>query len=95
MSASEARAHRWRSCGAVVYTWIGSCPERYAGGMNQPRSGAQPGQTHQPSAAAERLAAVLGWEHVPELTEEQAKAADAQLEAAQADARRIYGLDEA
>jgi hypothetical protein len=41
------------------------------------------------------LATVLGWEHVPELTEEQAKAADAQLEAAQAEARRIYGLDEA
>jgi hypothetical protein len=63
--------------------------------MNQSRSGSDQRQTNEPPAAAQRLAAVLGWERVPELSEEQAREAEAKLAAAQAEARRVYGLDEA
>jgi hypothetical protein len=63
--------------------------------MNQSRSGSDQRQPSEPPAAAQRLAAVLGWERVPELSEEQAREAEAKLAAAQAEARRVYGLDEA
>lgn len=65
------------------------------GDMNKSRAGSGPTQADQPSTAAQRLAAALGWEHVPELSAEQAREADAKLEAAQAEACRVYGLDEA
>ena len=43
---------------------------------------------------SERLAAALGWSEIPRLTDEQRRDFDARLAAAQAEARRIYGLDE-
>jgi hypothetical protein len=41
-----------------------------------------------------RLAAALGWDHVPVLTQEQIREADRRMAAAQAEARRIYGNPE-
>lgn len=42
--------------------------------------------------AAHRLAAALGWEQVPEFSEQERRELDEEFEAAQADARRRYGL---
>lgn len=63
--------------------------------MNQPQTGSEAVHAGEPSAAAQRLAAALGWDRVPELSAEQKREADAKLEAAQAEARRVYGLGEA
>lgn len=47
---------------------------------------------HVPGSGPARLAAALGWGRVPELTPEQQREADEKLAAAQAEARRVYGL---
>jgi hypothetical protein len=44
-----------------------------------------------PGAATARLAAAMGWDRLPELDEDEAREADAQLAAAQEAARRRYG----
>jgi hypothetical protein len=74
--------------------------------MNQYRSRSDP--AHQASesrpgetpdgpqlSALERLTAALGWDRVPQPTDEERREAERKLAAAQAEARRIYGLDEA
>jgi plasmid stability protein len=47
--------------------------------------------SHQPGEAPERLKRALGWDSLPELTDEQRAEADRKLTQAQADAERIYG----
>lgn len=54
---------------------------------------ADPNAEPQPSAA-ERLAAALGWPEVPVLSDEERRELDEEFEAAQAEARRFYGLDD-
>jgi hypothetical protein len=44
-----------------------------------------------PSPSLARLAAALGWETVPVITEEQRRLADEKLAAACAEAERVYG----
>jgi DNA-binding MurR/RpiR family transcriptional regulator len=51
-------------------------------------------EAHAPGAAAARLAAALGWDGFPELSPEQEREANERLAAAQAEARRIYGIDQ-
>jgi hypothetical protein len=51
-------------------------------------------EAHTPGAAAARLAAALGWDRFPELPPEQVREADERLAAAQAEAERIYGIDQ-
>jgi len=47
-----------------------------------------------PEAGVARLAQVLGWDHVPQLTEEEEREIDRRMDEAQAAARRLYGLPE-
>ena len=51
-----------------------------------------PADPHVPGAGPARLAQVLGWERIPELTADEQRQADEKLAAAQAEARRLYGL---
>jgi hypothetical protein len=50
-------------------------------------------EPHTPGAAAPRLAAVLGWDRIPEPTSEQNREVDEKLAAARLDAERFYGTD--
>ena len=52
-------------------------------------------EAHTPGAGTARLAAALGWERLPQLSEEQERDADARLAAARLAAERIYGTDQA
>lgn len=68
--------------------------------MNQFRLGTDPvGMVADPDAepqptSAQRLAAALGWDEVPEFSDEEQRKLDEEFEAAQAEARRFYGLDD-
>ena len=54
---------------------------------------AEPDDEPRPTAA-QRLAAALGWEEVPELNDDELRELDQEFDAAQAEARRFYGLGE-
>lgn len=53
----------------------------------------EPDSEPRPSAA-QRLAAALGWDQLPELSEEEVRELDEEFDAAQTEARRFYGLDD-
>jgi hypothetical protein len=62
-------------------------------GMATDRPSIEITEKHTPGAAAPRLAAVLGWDSIPEPTPEQEREVDGKLAAARLEAERVYGTD--